>query len=226
MSTRRRSGKQPTKQAPAKAAAPVRSFTGLLLAAAAAVLAAGAAFVVWPAIDREAATAGTEPGLVTKVESLYNDIYVYRRPNGNYVLSFGAERLRYIESIVNPNDELDLPVDYTQSMTARPRLCADARQRGDHRPRRRPHRLVPCTSPCPSLTFTAVELDPAVAEIADRYFGVRAEENFDVEIKDGRVWLARTETDVRHHPRRRLSRAVRPLPPADHRVLRAGRRRT
>ena len=55
---------------------------------------------------------------MTKVESLYNDIYVYRQDDGDYLLSFGARRLRYIESIVDPSDELALPVYYTQSMTA------------------------------------------------------------------------------------------------------------
>ena len=34
------------------------------------------------------------------------------------MLLFGAKRLHYVESIVNPKDELELPVDYTQSMIA------------------------------------------------------------------------------------------------------------
>jgi spermidine synthase len=45
----------------------------------------------------------------------------------------------------------------------------------------------------PDLSFTAVELDPEVARITDRYFGVRPEHNFDVQISDGRVWLTRTD---------------------------------
>ena len=45
----------------------------------------------------------------------------------------------------------------------------------------------------PELSFTAAELDPEVAQIADRFFSVRPEHNFDVEIKDGRVWLSHSD---------------------------------
>ena len=93
----------------------------LWIAIAGIVAAAGVvAVLAWPTARQAEipAVAGTEPGLVTRVQSLYNDIYVYRQPDGDLVLTFGAKRLRYVESIVNPKDELDLPVYYTQSMTA------------------------------------------------------------------------------------------------------------
>ena len=157
------------------------------------VVGAVVAFLVWQRDEPDAAlAAGTEPGVVAQVESLYNDIYVYRRPNGFYVLSFGAERLRYTESVVNPHDELDLPVYYTQSMTAglayAPKLeSAAIIGLGGGRTAWYHHKSVP------GLAMTAVELDPAVAEIADTFFSVRDEDNFDVEILDGRMWLARNE---------------------------------
>ena len=133
-----------------------------------------------------------EPGLVTKVESLYNDIYVYKQPDGNLLLSFGAQRLRYVESVVNPNDELDLPVFYTQSMTAglayAPGLDdAAIIGLGGGRTAWYIHKSVP------ELKFTAVELDPEVARIADTFFKVRPEGNFDIVVEDGRVWLNRTD---------------------------------
>ena len=137
-----RSARKPVPAAPAPATARPLLWGGVV----ALVVAAGiVAYLAWPAAQEDAAVApsGDEPGLVTQVESLYNDIYVYRQPNGYYVLSFGAKRLHYIESIVNPKDELDLPVYYTQSMTAGLAYAAEPRRRRDHRPRRRPHRLVP-----------------------------------------------------------------------------------
>lgn len=158
-----------------------------------AVVGAVVAFLFWQRDDPHAAlAAGSEPGVIAQVESLYNDIYVYRRPNGFYVLSFGAERLRYTESVVNPEDEFDLPVYYTQSMTAglayAPKLeSAAIIGLGGGRTAWYHHKSVP------ELEMTAVELDPAVAEIADRFFSVREEDNFDVEILDGRMWLARNE---------------------------------
>jgi spermidine synthase len=134
-----------------------------------------------------------EPGLVTKVESLYNDIYLYRQPSGHYLLSFGAERLRYVESIVNPEDELELPVEYTRSMVGAALAYPDKLEKaaiiglGGGRTAWYLHKSVP------DLEFTAVELDPEVARIADRYFGVQPEDNFAIEIRDGRIWLSRTE---------------------------------
>jgi len=137
------------------------------------------------------ARSGSEPGLIARVESLYNDIYVYKQANGLYVLSFGAKRLRYVESIVDPDDELDLPVYYTQSMTvglAYPPALDNAMiiGLGGGRTAWYHHKSVP------GLHFSAVELDPAVAQIADQFFKVRPEKNFDIDIMDGRVWLTKS----------------------------------
>jgi len=158
------------------------------------VLAAGAFF--WLAVpepkDADVNVAELEPGLITKVESLYNDIYVFKQADDNLLLSFGAARLRYIESVINPNDELDLPVFYTQSMSAGLAYAANLDSAaiiglGGGRTAWYLHKSVP------ELEFTAVELDPEVARIAETYFKVRPEENFDIVIEDGRVWLARTD---------------------------------
>lgn len=169
----------------------------LLLAAAVLVLAAG-----WYGVGQlsrtsapvsPAAIADAPPGLIEKVESLYNDTYLYKQPDGNLMLSFGAKRLRYVESIVDPTDELVLPVEYTRSMTGAalsyaPRLDKAAIiGLGGGRTAWYLHKSVP------DLAFTAVELDPEVARMAERYFGVRPEKNFDLVISDGRVWLARSE---------------------------------
>jgi spermidine synthase len=151
------------------------------------------AFLMWPRAEAElVAPTGDEPGLIARVESLYNDIYVYRRANGHYVLSFGAERLRYTESVVNPDDELDLPVYYTQSMTVG-LAYAPALEKaaiiglGGGRTAWYHHRSVP------DLHFTAVELDPSVAQIAGQFFQIEPGPNFDLEIMDGRVWLTKSD---------------------------------
>jgi spermidine synthase len=180
---------------------PRRKRAALLVLAVAAVIAVSAsAYGMWSLWDRAEdrlpapqASATAEPGLVVKVESLYNDIYLYRQPGGNYLLAFGAERLRYVESIVNPDDEMELPVEYTRSMVGAALAYASSLESaaiiglGGGRTAWYMHKSVP------ELQFTAVELDPEVARIADRYFGVRPEENFNVEIRDGRVWLMRTD---------------------------------
>ncbi len=156
------------------------------------VVAGVVGFLVWQSREPVIETTGREVGLIDQVESLYNDIYLYRRENGFYVLSFGAERLRYTESVVNPTDELDLPVYYTQSMTVglayAPALeSAAIIGLGGGRTAWYHHKAVP------EMEMTAVELDPEVARIADEYFSVRDEDNFDVEVLDGRMWLARSD---------------------------------
>jgi spermidine synthase len=45
----------------------------------------------------------------------------------------------------------------------------------------------------PDLHYTAVELDPDVARLTEKYFGVKTEPNFDLQINDGRVYLARND---------------------------------
>ena len=100
-----RAAPAPKAAKPGKPAKPVstrrsRAAVGVL-GLAAVIAAAAIAYGAWsywtPAPvepDVEAASGSVaEPGLVTKVESLYNDIYLYRQGDGNYLLSFGAKRL-------------------------------------------------------------------------------------------------------------------------------------
>jgi spermidine synthase len=146
-----------------------------------------------PSAPPTAAATASQPALVEEVESLYNDIRVTRRSDGNMMMLFGAKRLNYVESIVNPNDLLDLPVTYTQSMVAGalayPATLEDMMivGLGGGRTSWYLHKSVL------AMNFTAVELDPEVARLTEKYFGVKPEPGFDLEINDGRVWLAKTD---------------------------------
>ncbi len=170
-----------------------RPILGLAAIAVVALAVLAGAWWLWPGTRAEPApVVGGEPGLVTKVESLYNDIYVYKQEDGNYLLSFGAKRLRYIESIIDPKDELDLPVYYTQSMTTGLAFAPGLEDAmiiglGGGRTAWYHHKSVP------GLKMTAVELDPEVARLADEYFKVRPEPDFDIAVEDGRVYLTHTD---------------------------------
>jgi spermidine synthase len=137
--------------------------------------------------------AAGQPALVEEVESLYNDIRVTRRTDGNLMLLFGAKRLNYVESIINPNDPLDLPVTYTQSMVAGALAYPSGLDDmmiiglGGGRTSWYLHKSLP------AMNYTAVELDPEVARLGQKYFGVAPEPGFNLEINDGRVWLTRTD---------------------------------
>ena len=191
---RRTTQKRQTTPAPAPAetrrSQPVLLWLGLAAVVVATVVGTVLLWPQPPGADT-AAPANGGPRLVTRVDSLYNDIAVYQQPNGLMYLTFGAKRLNYVELIVDPNDELDLPVNYTQSMTAG-LAYADTLDSaaiiglGGGRTAWYHHKSVP------GLDFTAAELDPQVARIADTYFKVRPEKNFDIQIQDGRVWLSKS----------------------------------
>lgn len=141
----------------------------------------------------EGTATADRPVRVTEVESPYNDISIWRQAGGNLMMLFGAKRLNYVESIVNPNDPLDLPVPYTQSMVAGalafPAHLDDAMiiGLGGGRTSWYLHKTVP------DLDFTAVELDPEVIRLCADYFGVKPETRFAIANEDGRVFLAKTD---------------------------------
>jgi spermidine synthase len=179
----------------AAVSAPARLPAWLPFAAGIVVLAGLiGAFAFWPRshIGDAASAATRPPGLIVQVETLYNDIYLYKDARGYFELQFGAPRLRYVESVVNPKDPLELPVPYTQAMTAGLAYAENLNSAaiiglGGGRTAWYHHKSVP------DLQFTAVELDPDVATIAANYFDVKPERNFEVAIQDGRVWLTRTD---------------------------------
>ena len=186
-------------QAPAPPAAAPRRTSPLLLWAALAVvvvITVAGTVLLWPrppGADPNPASDGV-PRLLAHVESLYNDISIYQQADGLMLMTFGARRLHYVESEVNPKDELDLPAAYTQSMTAGLAYASDLTRAaiiglGGGRTAWYYHKSVP------ELDFTAAELDPAVVKLTEQYFNVRPEKNFAIAVEDGRVWLTRTDKD-------------------------------
>jgi len=125
--------------------------------------------------------------LVESRESLYNDIFVYRQ--ANYVsMTFGYNRALYTESVYNTLDERDLPVTYTRYMTASLIYARNLHSVleigfGGGRTSWYLHRFLP------DVAVTSVELDPTVAELARKYFGIKDEPNFHLVNRDGRLFL-------------------------------------
>lgn len=196
MSSNSRKSRQPPSSA-RKPAPRTRSLAAIWLGVVVlpVLLAAAIAYVVFvpKAPPATAVAPGDQPALVTRVESLYNDISVYRQPDGYLALLFGAKRLHYVESIVNPNDQLELPVSYTQSLVAGA-LAYPSELRnmaiiglGGGRTAWYLHKSVP------EMPFTAVELDREVVRLAEAYFNVKVEPNFDIAVSDGRVYFTRTD---------------------------------
>ena len=129
--------------------------------------------------------------LLESKESLYNNIYVYEQPP--YVsMTFGHNRRIYTESVYNTRDDKDLPVDYTRFMTAGLMYAKNVHSIleigfGGGRTAWYLHRFLP------NVAITSVELDPAVVQLAKKYFGIRDEPNFQVVNRDGRLFLSESK---------------------------------
>ncbi len=132
-------------------------------------------------------SAQAQRSLVESRESLYNNIYVYRE--GNYLaMTFGYNRSIYTESVYNTLDDRDLPVAYTRYMTESLAYAKNLHSVleigfGGGRTSWYLHRFLP------DVSVTSVELDPVVAELARKYFGVSDEPNFHLINRDGRLFL-------------------------------------
>lgn len=129
--------------------------------------------------------------LLESKESLYNNIYVYSEPP--YVsMTFGHNRRIYTESMYNTHDDRDLPVEYTRYMTASLMYAKDVHSIleigfGGGRTSWYLHRFLP------NVSVTSVELDPAVLDLAKKYFGIHDEPNFQVVNRDGRLFLSESK---------------------------------
>jgi spermidine synthase len=137
------------------------------------------------------ARADDERQLVDSKESLYNNIYVYKQGD-YYAMTFGYNRKIYTESIYNSKDDRDLPVTYTQYMTATLAYAKDVHSIleigfGGGRTSWYLHRFLP------GVSVTSVELDPDVAALAKKYFGIKDEPNFHLVNQDGRLFLQQSK---------------------------------
>jgi len=156
----------------------MRLFLSLLFAVTAAAVLPGGAVAA-------------ERKLIVEKESLYNNIYIYAEPP--YVsLSFGHNGRLYTESIYNTKDDRDLPVVYTRYMTAGliyPKAVKSILEIGSGGGRTAwyLHRYLP------DVPVTTVELDPVVAELAQKHFGIKQEKNFKIVTRDGRLFLRETK---------------------------------
>jgi spermidine synthase len=131
-----------------------------------------------------------QPKLIEERASTYNNIYIYKE-GPQMIMTFGHNKRFYTESIYDTTDELALPVTYTRYSTVGLAYAGGLDNLlevgfGGGRTAWYLHKSVP------SLDITAAELDPAVVELAKKYFGIRAEDKFKVEVSDGRNYMVKS----------------------------------
>jgi spermidine synthase len=137
-----------------------------------------------------ATAARAEPRLLEEKSSTYNNIYVYK-DGPQMIMTFGHNKRFYTETIYDTTNELALPVTYTRYSTVGLAYASAIDNLleigfGGGRTAWYLHKHVP------TLDITAVELDPAVVDLAKKYFGVRNEDKFRIEVADGRNYMVKS----------------------------------
>jgi len=124
-------------------------------------------------------------------ESQYNSIFVY--DVGEYVvMTFGHNQRLYTESQANKSNPLELPVEYTRLMTL-PLAYQSATNKVLEIGLGGGSTVWYLHNTFPQMDIQAVELDPAVAELAQKYFFVKPDDKLKLEVRDGRIFLVRTQ---------------------------------
>ncbi len=130
-------------------------------------------------------------GRLAHVESEYNDIYVTKRRN-QLVMTFQLKGWDYTESVTNLEDPDDLPLAYSQVMTAASLLYPTEVKRilmiglGGGSISTYYGRAMP------DVHIDTVELDQRVIDVAKQYFALRETPRVRYIAADGRVFLNRS----------------------------------
>ncbi len=132
-----------------------------------------------------------EPELVETRESQYNSIFVHRY--GPYLsLSFGLNDRLYVESKANSEDPLELASVYTRYMVT-PMVYQDRTASLLEIGLGGGTTTTYLNKTFPDLKIHAVEIDPVVTEMAEKYFFAKPGPNLNITSRDGRMFLMRPE---------------------------------
>jgi spermidine synthase len=139
--------------------------------------------------DIRAAMLKRKNGLIAHLESAYNDIFVSKE--GNLLkMGFQWKGWYFQESQVNLADPDDLPMLYSRTMSVATIYPQDVKRvlmlgLGAGSITTYLGRFLPDTK------IDSVELDPAVIDVAKKYFGIRETSRSRLFAEDGRVFLRR-----------------------------------
>ena len=128
-------------------------------------------------------------GVLESIDSEYNSIIV-RKAGPRISLTFGYRNLRYTESAIDWSRPEELVVPYTRYMTVALAYCPDTPKRIGMVGLGGGRTISYLTRALPEARAEVAELDPAVIDVAGRYFGVVETPNLRIHAQDGRVYLA------------------------------------
>ncbi|MEM7189726.1 MAG: spermidine synthase, partial [Pseudomonadota bacterium] len=139
-----------------------------------------------------AGAAFAQGDLLESRESVYNNIYVFKRGD-LVIMQFGRNSRYWTESVYDTRDDRALPVFYTRYLTAAlayPKSVDSVLEIGLGGGRTAAYLNLHM----PKLSIRSVELDPEVIDLAITYFGLKPNENFQISAQDGRLHLMRDRT--------------------------------
>lgn len=140
---------------------------------------------------------GAEPKILLERESLYHYVRVVEE-NGIRRLQFRRSGLDFEESAINTRDPLDFPLQYYKLMMAGFIHCPDPQRilfvglGGGTLPRAIHHYF-------PEASIDAIELDPLVAELAQKYFGFQEDGKVKIYVRDARVQMRQLTKEKRQY---------------------------
>ena len=145
-----------------------------------------------PGFAQATSTLMLRDGVIEKVESEYNTIFVEKQ-GSMITLNFGYRSNRYTESVLDTRNLNDLVVTYTRYMTAALAYRQEPVKRialvglGGGRT------ISYLVASMPDVVADVAELDPAVIMLARKYFAMEGSNRLRVHSKDGRVFLTQSK---------------------------------
>lgn len=130
-------------------------------------------------------------GVIEKVESEYNNVFVIKQGQMLY-MNFGYRSSQYVESVYDMLDRGSLAARYTRYMTIAS-AYVDRFERGAFVGLGGGRTASYLVESFPQLSLEIAELDPEVIRLAKKYFGVKESERLKISAQDGRIFLTRSK---------------------------------
>jgi spermidine synthase len=161
------------------------------VAAPAALVVIAALFATQPSSVRAQVSVMAPDGVLEKVESEYNNIFVIKQGQTLY-MNFGYRNSQYVESVYDMLDRGALAARYTRYMTIAA-AYAERFERGAFVGLGGGRTASYLVDSFPQLSLDIAELDPEVIRLAKKYFGVKESERLKLNAQDGRIFLTRSK---------------------------------
>ena len=161
------------------------------VAAPAALALVAALFLAQPGSVRAQVSVMAPDGVLEKVESEYNNIFVIKQGQTLY-MNFGYRNSQYVESVYDMLDRGALAARYTRYMTIAA-AYSERFERGAFVGLGGGRTASYLVDSFPQLSLDVAELDPEVIRLAKKYFGVKESERLKLNAQDGRIFLTRSK---------------------------------